>query len=52
LYNEDLTDLLNPGAKRKGDGWGGLTIREDGRGGVYWSGVKEEEVHTVEELMG
>ena len=28
-----------------------LTIREDGQGGIYWAGVKEEPVSTPEELL-
>lgn len=64
LYNEDLVDLLNPVPKistSSGErpktasgterGWGGLSIREDGQGGIVWVGVKEEECKSPEELM-
>lgn len=50
LYNEDIHDLLittdmnypqqeNP------------TIREDIDGKIYWAGIKEERIYTVEDLM-
>ena len=63
LYNEDLLDLLNPAPKASGDrprtaggsaterGWGELSIREDGQGGIMWVGVKEEECRSPDELM-
>ncbi|KAI7871656.1 hypothetical protein BDF14DRAFT_1763244 [Spinellus fusiger] len=46
LYNEDLVDLLNP----KKDGLQ-LTIREDSHGNISWSGVREEVVHSPEQLL-
>ncbi|KAI9205435.1 P-loop containing nucleoside triphosphate hydrolase protein, partial [Polychytrium aggregatum] len=52
LYNEDLLDLLNPRPRTAGSsGWGGLSIREDGNGNIVWTGVREEEVKSPEELL-
>ncbi|KXS13631.1 kinesin-domain-containing protein, partial [Gonapodya prolifera JEL478] len=45
LYNEELIDLLNPRMASK------LQIREDGQGGVTWTGVREEECKRVEEVL-
>ncbi|KAJ3340554.1 Kinesin-like protein kif21b [Gonapodya sp. JEL0774] len=45
LYNEELIDLLNPRMASK------LQIREDGQGGVTWTGVREEECKRVDEVM-
>ncbi|TPX52562.1 hypothetical protein SeMB42_g01346 [Synchytrium endobioticum] len=62
LYNEELVDLLSPRraptvsnvnlSSGKPDSWGGITIREDINGNIVWSGVREEEVKTPEELLG
>lgn len=49
LYNEELIDLLNPQLRSKNTP---LTIREDGDGGIYWSGVTEEAVNNSNELIG
>ncbi|KAI9228750.1 MAG: P-loop containing nucleoside triphosphate hydrolase protein, partial [Piptocephalis tieghemiana] len=39
LYNDDVIDLLSP---RRGPGEKKPEIREDGKGGVLWTGVKQE----------
>ncbi|KAI7861727.1 hypothetical protein BDF14DRAFT_1865224 [Spinellus fusiger] len=57
LYNEELIDLLNPHTanKRKGNATANpveVTIREDVAGNIYWSGVKEEQCFTPDELLG
>ncbi|KAG0259834.1 hypothetical protein DFQ27_003872 [Actinomortierella ambigua] len=46
LYNEDLIDLL-----AKGDSRQPITIREDVKGNIYWTGVQEVEVTSAEEVM-
>ncbi len=45
LYNEELIDLLNPKSRK------GLSIREDANGYIYWSGVTEQAVSSVEDLF-
>jgi hypothetical protein len=50
LYNEDLVDLLNPRPRTAGSN-SGPTIREDSNGNIVWSGVREEEVVSPEELL-
>ncbi|KAJ3280634.1 hypothetical protein HK104_000528 [Borealophlyctis nickersoniae] len=56
LHNEDLVDLLNPRPKEAsssgGAGGQGLAIREDASGRIVWIGVKEEEAHSPEQLLG
>lgn len=46
LYNEDLIDLL-----AKGDFRPPVTIREDTKGTIYWTGVQEIVVTSVEEVI-
>ncbi|KAK3827646.1 MAG: P-loop containing nucleoside triphosphate hydrolase protein, partial [Benniella sp.] len=46
LYNEDLIDLL-----AKGDYRPQVTIREDTKGTIYWTGVQEIVVTSVEEVI-
>ncbi|KAG0324158.1 hypothetical protein BGZ99_002166 [Dissophora globulifera] len=46
VYNEDLIDLLV-----KGDFRPPVTIREDAKGNIYWTGVQEIVVSTVEEVI-
>ncbi|KAI8354517.1 P-loop containing nucleoside triphosphate hydrolase protein, partial [Mortierella sp. GBAus27b] len=46
LYNEDLIDLL-----AKGDYRPQVTIREDTKGTIYWTGVQEIVVTSVEEII-
>jgi hypothetical protein len=51
LYNEELIDLLNPPLATGSRKVSSLTIREDGQGGIYWSGVKEEPANSPEDLI-
>ncbi|KAF9999255.1 hypothetical protein BGZ65_005359, partial [Modicella reniformis] len=46
LYNEDLIDLLARGEFRPP-----VTIREDTKGNIYWTGVQEIVVTSVEEVV-
>ncbi|KAF8981072.1 hypothetical protein BGZ46_003309 [Entomortierella lignicola] len=46
IYNEDLIDLLV-----KGDFRPPVTIREDAKGTIYWTGVQEIVVSSVEEVI-
>ncbi|KAG0043772.1 hypothetical protein BGZ83_011056 [Gryganskiella cystojenkinii] len=46
IYNEDLIDLLV-----KGDFRPPVTIREDAKGNIYWTGVQEIVVSSVEEVI-
>ncbi|KAG0351033.1 hypothetical protein BG005_009475, partial [Podila minutissima] len=46
IYNEDLIDLLV-----KGDVRPPVTIREDTKGNIFWTGVQEIVVSSVEEVI-
>lgn len=48
IYNEELNDLLNgsPVSERPP-----ITIREDAKGHIYWTGVKEVPVHSMEDVL-
>lgn len=48
IYNEELNDLLNaaPAAERPP-----IHIREDAKGHIYWTGVKEVAVHSTEDVL-
>ncbi|KAF9575552.1 hypothetical protein EC968_002488 [Mortierella alpina] len=46
IYNEDLIDLLAKGEFRPP-----VTIREDAKGNIYWTGVQEIVVTSVEEVI-
>ncbi|CAG8460397.1 8435_t:CDS:2 [Acaulospora morrowiae] len=46
IYNEDLIDLLGDGDTRSQ-----VTIREDLKGNILWSGLQEIKVNGVDELM-
>ncbi|GJJ78918.1 hypothetical protein EMPS_11277 [Entomortierella parvispora] len=46
IYNEDLIDLLV-----KGDFRPPVTIREDAKGNIFWTGVQEIVVSSVEEVI-
>ncbi|KAF9995425.1 hypothetical protein BGZ80_002090 [Entomortierella chlamydospora] len=46
IYNEDLIDLL-----ARGDFRPPVTIREDAKGTIYWTGVQEIIVSSVEEVL-
>ncbi|KAJ1654804.1 hypothetical protein IWQ61_005328 [Dispira simplex] len=48
VYNEDLIDLL---AAYEGVAHPPITIREDTRGRIFWSGVREEPVRSAEEVL-
>jgi hypothetical protein len=48
IYNEELIDLLNsahPSEKPP------VTIREDTKGHIYWTGVKEVTVHSQDDVL-
>ncbi|KAK4521526.1 uncharacterized protein ATC70_012142 [Mucor velutinosus] len=48
IYNEELIDLLNsahPSEKPP------VTIREDTKGHIYWTGVKEVTVHSTNDVL-
>ncbi|KAI8636730.1 P-loop containing nucleoside triphosphate hydrolase protein [Parasitella parasitica] len=48
IYNEELIDLLNsahPSEKPP------VTIREDTKGHIYWTGVKEVVVHNTDDVL-
>ncbi|KAI3630768.1 hypothetical protein MIR68_012203 [Amoeboaphelidium protococcarum] len=59
LYNEELIDLLSPQTRLLSANGGGnskkvgslLNIREDGQGGIYWAGVKEEFVTSADQVF-
>ncbi|KAI8092484.1 uncharacterized protein BX664DRAFT_88480 [Halteromyces radiatus] len=48
IYNEELNDLLNdaPPTERPP-----ITIREDTKGHIYWTGVKEVNVNNADEVL-
>lgn len=48
IYNEDLVDLLNPAPA---DERPPVTIREDTKGQIYWTGVKEVPVDSTEDVL-
>ncbi|KAI7882048.1 kinesin-domain-containing protein [Lichtheimia hyalospora FSU 10163] len=48
IYNEDLVDLLNPAPA---DEKPPVTIREDTKGQIYWTGVKEVPVDSTEDVL-
>ncbi|KAL1920034.1 uncharacterized protein VTP21DRAFT_1180 [Calcarisporiella thermophila] len=45
IYNEDLIDLLNPGERLP------VNIREDHKGNIKWSGVREVLVKSVDDIL-
>lgn len=48
IYNEELIDLLNsahPSEKPP------VTIREDTKGHIYWTGVKDVTVHNTDDVL-
>ncbi|CAI2161819.1 17640_t:CDS:2 [Funneliformis geosporum] len=49
IYNEDLIDLLG---ESYGDSRPQVTIREDTKGNILWSGLQEIRVNSVNEVMG
>lgn len=48
IYNEDLHDLLNSAPP---DELPPITIREDTKGRIYWTGVKEVVVHSTDDVL-
>ncbi|KAF7729727.1 hypothetical protein EC973_003805 [Apophysomyces ossiformis] len=48
IYNEDLIDLLNSAPPNERPP---VTIREDTKGHIYWTGVKEVAVHSTEDVL-
>lgn len=51
VYNEDIHDLLITTEMNHQQDLPPPTIREDMDGKIYWAGIKEERVYTVEDLM-
>ncbi|KAG0168002.1 hypothetical protein DFQ30_005399 [Apophysomyces sp. BC1015] len=48
IYNEELIDLLNPSPHAERSP---VTIREDTKGHIYWTGVKEVAVGSTEDVL-
>ena len=48
IYNEELIDLLNPALPSERSP---ITIREDVKGQIYWTGVKEMTVHNADDVL-
>ncbi|OBZ89051.1 Kinesin-like protein KIF21B [Choanephora cucurbitarum] len=48
IYNEDLHDLLNSAPQEE---LPPITIREDTKGRIYWTGVKEVTVHSTDDVL-
>lgn len=48
IYNEDLHDLLNSAPIEESPP---ITIREDTKGRIYWTGVKEVLVHSTDDVL-
>lgn len=48
IYNEELVDLLNPAPPSERPP---VTIREDTKGHIYWTGVKEVTVQSTEDVL-
>jgi hypothetical protein len=48
IYNEDLVDLLNPAPPSERPL---VTIREDSKGQIYWSGVRELPVENTNDVL-
>ncbi|KAF7722803.1 hypothetical protein EC973_002687 [Apophysomyces ossiformis] len=48
IYNEELIDLLNPVPHSERSP---VTIREDTKGHIYWTGVKEVAVGSTEDVL-
>ncbi|KAI9278514.1 P-loop containing nucleoside triphosphate hydrolase protein, partial [Phascolomyces articulosus] len=48
IYNEELVDLLNPAPPTERPP---VTIREDTKGQIYWTGVKEVSVESTEDVL-
>ncbi|KAF7722635.1 hypothetical protein EC973_002907 [Apophysomyces ossiformis] len=48
IYNEELNDLLNASSPSERPP---VTIREDTKGHIYWTGVKEMSVHSTDDVL-
>jgi hypothetical protein len=48
IYNEELIDLLNSAHPTEKPP---VTIREDTKGHIYWTGVKEMSVHNTDDVL-
>ncbi|EXX76693.1 Kip1p [Rhizophagus irregularis DAOM 197198w] len=48
IYNEDLIDLLGEG---EGESRPQVMIREDSKGHIYWSGLQELQVNSVDDVI-
>ncbi|KAI9316029.1 hypothetical protein BX666DRAFT_2122305 [Dichotomocladium elegans] len=48
IYNEELIDLLNPAPSSERPP---VTIREDPKGQIYWTGVREVTVESAEDVL-
>lgn len=48
IYNEDLHDLLNSAPLEE---LPPINIREDTKGRIYWTGVKEVVVHSTDDVL-
>ncbi|KAG1189353.1 hypothetical protein G6F36_003969 [Rhizopus arrhizus] len=48
IYNEELHDLLNSAPPEESPP---ITIREDTKGNIYWTGVKEVQVQSAEDVL-
>ncbi|KAG0163776.1 hypothetical protein DFQ28_009194 [Apophysomyces sp. BC1034] len=48
IYNEELNDLLNAASPTERPP---VTIREDTKGHIYWTGVKEVTVHSTDDVL-
>ncbi|CAG8434425.1 1375_t:CDS:2 [Diversispora eburnea] len=48
IHNEDLIDLLGQGEEEERPP---VTIREDSKGNIYWTGLQEVKVNSVEDVI-
>jgi hypothetical protein len=48
IYNEELKDLLNSVPEHERPP---VTIREDTKGTIYWTGVREVTVHSTDDVL-
>lgn len=48
IYNEELIDLLNPSAPHERSP---VTIREDTKGHIIWTGLREVPVSNTEDVL-
>jgi hypothetical protein len=48
IHNEDLIDLLGEGDEEERPP---VQIREDAKGNIYWSGLQEVKVNSVDEVI-